>query len=141
MVRGSANDPFYLTVWYGGAPEERRITSRNTYVQTKGMTVTLGDGTKLEDWTGQAFVNNIGMGRADVAKALAKQSLRMSWLTPGEFAEARLTLTKDLLSILPRGLSIPFYGVGGSDSIEAAIRLLENGATLQEDRPLDGLAY
>lgn len=76
----------------------------------------------MADWAGGACANNIGLGRADMAKVLAEQLLRLSWLSPGLFAEVRVSLTKDLQSILPGGLSVPFYGIGGSDSIEAAIR-------------------
>ncbi len=113
---------FYIPVWYGGTPEERLATPSNTYVRTEGMTIVLADGTTLEDWSGQAFVNNIGMGRPDVAKALADQATRMSWLSPAEFAEVRLALTEDLRSVAPSHLTTPFYSIGGSDSIEAAIR-------------------
>lgn len=118
----AATGPFYIPIWYYGTEDERRPTSANTYVRTEGMTIVLADGTSLEDWTGQAFVNNIGMGRPEVAKALADQALRMSWLTPGDFAEIRLALTRDLRAVLPRHLTTPFYGIGGSDSNEAAIR-------------------
>jgi len=114
--------PFYLTIWYGGTPEERRATPANTYVEARGMTTSLEDGTAYEDWTGSAFVNNIGLGRPEIAKALADQALSMSWLTPAEFASIRLALTRDLLDVLPRHLRVPFYGLGGSDSNEAAIR-------------------
>ncbi len=86
------------------------------------MTVTFGDGTTIEDWTGQAYVNNVGMGRPEIAKALADQSLRMSWVSPSDFAETRLALSEDLRSVLPRHLTTPFYGIGGSDTIEAAVR-------------------
>ncbi len=86
------------------------------------MTIVLADGTTLEDWSGQAFVNNIGMGRPEVAKALAEQTTCMSWLSPAEFAEVRLALTEDLRSVAPAYLTTPFYSIGGSDSIEAAIR-------------------
>jgi len=121
-MRKEPEHPFYLPIWYGGTPEERRANAANTYVRAEGMTVTLADGTSFEDWSGQAFVNNIGLGRADIAKALADQVLRMSWLTPAEFADIRLALTRDLLAVLPRHLRVPFYGLGGSDSNEAAIR-------------------
>ena len=121
-MAGRGGHPFYVPIWYGGTPEERRATAANTYVQAEGMTVTLEDGSVFEDWTGQAFVNNIGLGRPDVAKALADAALQMSWLSPAEFASVRLALTADLLSVLPRHLRIPFYGLGGSDSNEAAIR-------------------
>lgn len=122
MGRSKGDRPFYIPVWYTATQEERRATPSNTFVRTDGMTIVLADGTTLEDWTGQAFVNNIGMGRPEVAKVLADQATRMSWLGPGEFAEIRLQLTEDLRSLLPKRLSIPFYGIGGSDSIEAAVR-------------------
>ena len=86
------------------------------------MTVFLEDGTPFEDWTGQASANSLGLGRKDMAKALSDQSQRLSWLSPGLLADVRLALTRDLQSILPHGIAIPFYGIGGSDSIEAAIR-------------------
>ena len=114
--------PFYIPVWYSATRDERRAIPANTYVRAEGMSVILADGTTLEDWSGQAFVNNIGMGRPEMAKALADQAIRMSWLSPGDFAEVRLALTRDLLTVLPRGLTTPSYGIGGSDSIEAAIR-------------------
>jgi len=122
MARRPPDSSFYLPVWYGGTPEERNANAANTYVRTEGMTIVLADGTQLEDWSGQAFVNNIGMGRPEVAKAIADQAAQMSWLNPAEFAEVRLRLTDDLRSILPKHLTTPFYGIGGSDSIEAAIR-------------------
>lgn len=122
MGRGRTGRPFFIPVWYTATDEERRVTPANTFVRTQGMTIVLADGTTLDDWTGQAFVNNIGMGRPEVAKALADQATRMSWLGPSEFAEVRLELTEDLRSVLPKHLTTPFYGIGGSDSIEAAIR-------------------
>lgn len=86
------------------------------------MTVSLADGTTLEDWGGQFYVNNIGTGRSDVARALATQARRMSWVAPSDFVDVRLALTRDLLSVLPRHLTTPHYSVGGSDAMEAAIR-------------------
>ena len=122
MGRREARRPFYITIWYGGTPEERASSPANTIVRADGMTVAYEDGRAFEDWSGQAFVNNIGLGRPEVAKALADQAVRLSWATPGDFADVRLALTADLGSVLPRHLTTPFYGVGGSDSVEAAIR-------------------
>src|SRR6266496_1488273 len=85
--------PFYLPVWYQGTPEERSVSPDNTYVRCEGMTIVLAD-----------------------------QATRMSWLSPAEFAEVRLALTEDLRSVAPAYLTTPFYSIGGSDSIEAAIR-------------------
>jgi len=122
MSRRKPERPFYLTAWYTATKEERQATSANTYVRGDGMTVAFEDGTTLEDWTGQVFANNVGMGRPEIAKAMLAQSMRLGWVSPGEFAETRLALTEELRTILPRGITVPIYGVGGSDSIEAAVR-------------------
>lgn len=122
MARARGDRRFYLPIWYGGMPEERTATRANTYVRAEGMTITLADGTSLEDWSGAAFVNNVGMGRPDMGKVLAEEASRISWVGPAEFAEVRLALTQDLRGVLPRHLTIPFFGIGGSDSVEAAIR-------------------
>jgi len=116
--------PFYIPAWYPHRtlPERRTVSPHNTFVRGEGMTVVLEDGTSFEDWEGQSLVNNIGLGREDIARVLAEQVRRLSWLSPALFADVRLALTKDLQSVLPHGISVPFYGVGGSDSIEAAIR-------------------
>lgn len=86
------------------------------------MTITFGDGTTFEDWTGQVFANNVGLGRPEIAKAMMAQSVRLGWVSPGEFADVRLAMAEELRTILPRGLTVPIPGVGGSDSIEAAVR-------------------
>jgi len=120
--REPSRSNFYVPVWYSGTAEERSPTPSNTVVGTEGMAITFADGTTLEDWTGHMYVNNIGTGRPDVAKVLADAAIRTSWLSPSEFAAIRLDLTEDLRSVLPRNLTTPFYGIGGSDSNEAAIR-------------------
>jgi taurine--2-oxoglutarate transaminase len=86
------------------------------------MSVTLADGSVVEDWGGQFYVNNIGTGRAEMARALAAQTRIMSWVSPADFATIRLALTEDLLSVLPDHLTTPHYSVSGSDALEAAIR-------------------
>lgn len=115
--------PFYLNVWFSGAAGGRKASAATTTVRARGLTVTQADGTVLEDWGGQYFVNNIGTGRSEVARALAAQSRRMSWVAPTDFTDVRLELTRDLLSILPAGLGVPHYTVGGSDAMEAALRM------------------
>jgi taurine--2-oxoglutarate transaminase len=86
------------------------------------MSVTLRDGTTVEDWGGQFYVNNIGTGRAEVGRAMAAQSRRASWVSPADFLDVRLALARDLLTVLPRHLTVPQFSVGGSDAMEAAIR-------------------
>jgi len=121
-MRGSADRPFYLNLWYTGDAASRRATPANTFVRSRGMTLTRADGTVVEDWFGEYFVNNIGTGRPEVARALAAQARRMSWVSPASFADVRLALTRDLLTVLPRHLTTPQLGVGGSDALENAVR-------------------
>ena len=116
--------PFYLPAWYPrrALPEWKTISPHNTFARGEGMTVVLEDGTRFEDWEGQSLVNNIGLGRAEMARVIAEQALRLSWLAPSLFADVRVALARDLQSVLPPGISVPFYGIGGADSIEVAIR-------------------
>ena len=118
----STNPHFYLNLWYTGDSGLRRATPANTFARSRGMSLTRADGVAVEDWFGQYFVNNIGSGREEVARALATQARRMSWVSPGSFADVRLALTGDLLAVLPRHLTTPQFGIGGSDSIENAVR-------------------
>lgn len=86
------------------------------------MTVTFENGATVEDWGGQFYVNNLGTGRTEIARDLAAQSRRMSWVAPSEFVDVRVALTRDLLSVLPRHLTTPQFSCSGSDALEAAIR-------------------
>jgi adenosylmethionine-8-amino-7-oxononanoate aminotransferase len=117
-----AGSPFYLNLWYTGDAAMRRATPANTTVRTRGMAVILQDGSAVEDWGGQFYVNNIGTGRPELARALAAQTRRMSWVAPSTFADVRLALTRDLLGILPRHLTTPQFSVSGSDAGENALR-------------------
>jgi 4-aminobutyrate aminotransferase-like enzyme len=86
------------------------------------MTVTFEDGTTLEDWGGQFYVNNLGTGRADMARDLAAQVQRTSWVAPSDFVDVRVALTSDLRTVLPRHLTTPQFSCSGSDALESAIR-------------------
>ena len=86
------------------------------------MTVTFENGRTVEDWGGQYYVNNLGTGRAEIARDLASQSRRMSWVAPSEFIDVRIELTRDLLTVLPRHLTTPQFTCSGSDALETAIR-------------------
>jgi taurine--2-oxoglutarate transaminase len=121
-VSRGGNPPFYLNVWHTGAPGSLRPSPSGTTVRCRGLSVVRADGTSFQDWGGQYYVNNVGTGRAEIGRAMAAQSRRMSWVSPAEFVDVRLRLTRDLRSVLPRRLTIPQYSVGGSDAMESAIR-------------------
>ena len=86
------------------------------------MTVTFENGATLEDWGGQYYVNNLGTGRAEIARDLASQSRRVSWVAPSEFVDVRVELTRDLRTVLPGRLTTPQFTCSGSDALETAIR-------------------
>jgi len=121
-LRRNRNRPFYLNVWHTGAPGSLRPSPSNTVVRCRGMTVAFEDGTALEDWGGQYYVNNLGTGRAEIARDLASQSRRVSWVSPSEFLDVRVELTRDLRTVLPGRLTTPHFTCSGSDALEAAIR-------------------
>lgn len=121
-MRRGGSSPFYLNVWYTGEPASRQPSASNTAVRCRGMSVSFADGTVVEDWGGQFYVNNIGTGRAEMARALAAQSRIMSWVAPSDFVQVRLDLTADLLSVLPGHLTTPHYSVSGSDALESGLR-------------------
>lgn len=115
-------DPFSLNVWYTAEPGARRPTPATTTVRARGLSLIQQDGTVLEDWAGQYYVNNIGTGRGEVVRAMAAQARRMSWASPADFTDVKIALTRDLQGILPRDITTPHWTVGGSDAIEQAVR-------------------
>ncbi|HXU13470.1 MAG TPA: aminotransferase class III-fold pyridoxal phosphate-dependent enzyme [Candidatus Binatia bacterium] len=121
-MRRDPSRPFYLNVWHTGAPGSLSPSPSNTVVRCRGMTVTFENGRTVEDWGGQYYVNNLGAGRAEIARDLASRSRRMSWVAPSEFVDVRVALTRDLLSVLPRRLTTPQFTCSGSDALETAIR-------------------
>jgi taurine--2-oxoglutarate transaminase len=121
-LRRDRNRPFYLNVWHTGAPGSLSPSRSNTVTRCRGMTVTFENGDTLEDWGGQYYVNNLGTGRAEIARDLASQSRQVSWVAPSEFVDVRVALTRDLLTVLPRRLTTPQFSCSGSDALEAAIR-------------------
>ena len=86
-MRRDRNRPFYLNVWHTGAPGSLRPSPVNTVTRCRGMTVTFENGASVEDWGGQFYVNNLGTGRAEIARDLASQSRRMSWVAPSDFVD------------------------------------------------------
>lgn len=122
MRRIEPRAPPVLPTWYAGPESALRPTAAATIVSARGMDVTFADGRSFEDWSGSMFVNNIGLGRPEVAKELADQAALLAWADPDLLTEVRLALASDLRSILPRSLTTLHYGVGGSDCMEAAVR-------------------
>lgn len=82
------------------------------------------DGRRILDAAGGAIVANIGHGRREVAEAAAEAATRATYLVPPFATEARLRLVERLLDRwLPDGLCRVFLASGGSEAMDAAIRI------------------
>lgn len=93
-------------------------------VATDGVHLVLGDGSQVIDAGGGANAVNIGHGRAEVVDAAAKAMSAISYVVPPFATDARLELMSRLVDRwLPDGLDRVFFTSGGSESVDAALRL------------------
>jgi adenosylmethionine-8-amino-7-oxononanoate aminotransferase len=82
------------------------------------------DGRRILDAAGGAIVANVGMGRPEVVEAAARALRRASYVVPVFATEERVRLVERLLERwLPPGLSRVWLASGGSESMDAALRL------------------
>lgn len=82
------------------------------------------DGRRVLDAAGGAVVSNIGHGRREVGEAYARAVTEASFVVPPFLTAGREQLVERLLDRwLPPGLTRPFFVSGGSESVDAAIRL------------------
>ncbi len=82
------------------------------------------DGRRILDAAGGAIVVNIGHGRREVAEVAARALEQLTYVVPTFATEAKTRLVERLTERwLPRGLTRASFTSGGSESVEAAIRL------------------
>jgi adenosylmethionine-8-amino-7-oxononanoate aminotransferase len=83
-----------------------------------------GDGRRILDAAGGAIAVNVGLGRPEVAEAAARALRRTSFAVPVFATEERVRLVERLVERwLPPGLSRVWLASGGSESMDAALRL------------------
>ena len=83
------------------------------------------DGRRILDAAGGAIVVNIGHGRREVAEAAARALEEVSYVVPPFATESRVRLVERLLDRwVPEGLDRVVFTSGGSESMDAAIRLV-----------------
>jgi len=76
------------------------------------------------DAAGGAVVANIGHGRSEVGEAFARASARTTYAVPPFATEERVELVERLRDRwLPAGLTRAVFTSGGSESVDAALRL------------------
>lgn len=94
--------------------------------EAKGCYLFDRDGKKYFDAVGGLWCTNIGAGREDMAKVIHDQVLKLSYANPfGNLShEPASVLSDKLVSLAPSHLNHVFYGGGGSDVLDSAVRMI-----------------
>jgi adenosylmethionine-8-amino-7-oxononanoate aminotransferase len=92
--------------------------------RSEGVWLYTDEGQQILDASGGAIVVNIGHGRREVADAYAREAERAAYVIPPFATESRVRLVEHLVdSWLPRGLTRVGFTSGGSESVDAALRI------------------
>ena len=92
--------------------------------RAEGAWLHLADGRRILDAAGGAIVANIGHGRREVAEAVARTLEATSYLVPPFATDERIELAERVVDRwLPRGLTRVTFTSGGSEAMDAALRL------------------
>jgi adenosylmethionine-8-amino-7-oxononanoate aminotransferase len=92
--------------------------------RTEGSWLVLADGRRILDAAGGALVANVGHGRAEVAEAMARSLARTDYVVPPFATDERVRLVEQLVDRwLPAGVTRVLLTSGGSESVDAALRL------------------
>ena len=92
--------------------------------RTEGCWLVAAGGHRILDAAGGAIVSNIGHGRAEVGEAMARASARATYVVPPFATEERVRLVERLRARwLPEGLTRVLLTSGGSESVDAALRI------------------
>src|SRR3546814_643702 len=96
----------------------------------EGVYIRDRDGTRLLDAFAGLYCVNVGYGRKEIAKAIAKQAEELAYYHAyvGHGTEASITLAKMIIDRAPRwdggGMSKVYFGLSGSDANETNIKLI-----------------
>jgi taurine--2-oxoglutarate transaminase len=115
----------------------RKISGEHTYgtwrrqkgfnplhvVSAEGSHFTDSTGKKYLDLSSQLMCSNLGHGNRAVIDAIKKQAEELAFIAPGYTTTARAELTRELLEVLPKGLTKYFFTTSGTEANEAAIKI------------------
>jgi len=114
-------------VWFHVTPPQTLRAPHGLTVFESGKGCYLFDeaGTAyLDALSGGAFVTNIGHGRAEVGAAYAAQAQKLAYVTPYSFvAQPTADLAAKIASLAPGDLNRVFFGSGGTDAVETAVKI------------------
>ena len=90
----------------------------------EGAYLVMEDGSRILDAAGGAIVTNIGHGRGEVAKAVAKATEEEGYVVPPWHTPSRVRLIERLAARwLPPHLSRVHLACGGSEGVESAMKI------------------
>jgi len=103
----------------GEAPQRVVVGGEGVYIRDR-------EGNKLLDAFAGLYCVNVGYGRKEIAKAIAKQAEELAYYHAyvGHGTEASITLSKMIIDRAPKGMSRVYYGLSGSDANETNIKLV-----------------
>ncbi len=92
--------------------------------RANGLYLYTKDGKQILDAAGGAIVSNIGHGRAEVAEAIAKATLHLTYVIPLCLTDERAELMDCLVNDwLPDSMTPAYLTCGGSEAVESAIKI------------------
>ncbi len=98
-----------------------------TVVRGDGVELITADGRRIIDAAAGAVVNNIGHGRSEIADVVAAAMRDLDYVVPIWPTPNRLSLADVLVERwLPDGFDRVFFGGGGSEANDTALRLVRN---------------
>lgn len=93
-----------------------------TWAKGDGVWLVNDAGERFLDASGGPMVVNIGHGRSEIADVAAEQIRTLAYTLPSMIVESRLKLTEQIQKITPLGMNRIWYGNGGSEANEAAMK-------------------
>lgn len=104
-----------------------------------------GEGVRLRDYDGKVYLdmmsshtraNSLGYGNAEIAQAVADQLSRLHYVgTVANFAEPTVRLAKRIAELAPGDLSRVLFVSGGSEAVEAAIKMAKQWQVQSGNKP------
>ena len=95
-----------------------------TAIRGEGSWLHLSDGRRILDASGGAAVSCLGHGHPDVVAAVQRQVATLDYAHTGFFTnEAAEALADRLVGHAPGGLTLAYFVSGGSEAMEAAMKL------------------
>ncbi len=115
----------------------RQLSAKHTYgtwrrqkgwaplhvVSAEGSHFTDSTGKRYLDLSSQLMCSNLGHGNRAVIDAIKQQAEELAFVAPGYTTTARAELTRELLQVLPPGLTKYFFTTSGTEANEAAIKI------------------